>query len=62
VNQSLVDRSLACRKAKDLRLSAELWNDFGFSPAMRASTPVEGHACLANLSQGTVCKIFMRKK
>src|SRR5712691_8966190 len=37
--------SLACRKAKD----------FGYP---HEHGPAEGHPCLANLAQGTVCKIL----
>src|SRR6202047_1209798 len=50
--------SLACRKAKDLGYPHELWTT-GFPPRhAREHGPVEGHACLADLAQGTVCKIL----
>ena len=50
--------SLACRKAKDLGYPHELWTTRLFARHARAHGPAEGHACLANLAQGTVCKIL----
>ena len=50
--------SLACRKAKDLGYPHELWTTRLLARHARAHGPAEGHACLANLAQGTVCKIL----
>src|SRR6201981_755570 len=50
--------SLACRKAKELGYPHELWTTRLLARHARAHGPAEGHACLANLAQGTVCKIL----
>ena len=50
--------SLTCRKAKDLGYPHELWTTRLLARHARAHGPAEGHACLANLAQGTVCKIL----
>ena len=50
--------SLACRKAKDLGYPHELWTTRLLARHAREHGPAEGHACLANLAQGTVCKIL----
>ena len=50
--------SLACRKAKDLGYPHELWTTRLLACHAREHGPAEGHACLANLAQGTVCKIL----
>jgi transposase len=50
--------SLACRKAKDLGYPHELWTTRLLARHARAYGPAEGHACLADLVQGTVCKIL----
>jgi transposase len=50
--------SLACRKAKDLGYPHELWTTRLLARHARQHGPAEGHACLANLAQGTVCKIL----
>ena len=50
--------SLACRKAKDLGYPHELWTTRLLASHAREHGPVDGHACLANLAQGTVCKIL----
>jgi hypothetical protein len=50
--------SLACRKAKDLGYPYELWTTRLLARRAREHGPPEGHACLANLAQGTVCKIL----
>ena len=50
--------SLACRKAKDLGYPNELWTTRLLARHAREQGPAEGHACLANLAQGTVCKIL----
>src|SRR3954470_20874169 len=52
----LVD--LACRKAKDFGYPHELWTTRLLAQHARAHGPRAGHACLANLAQGTVCKIL----
>jgi transposase len=50
--------SLACRKAKELGYPHELWTTRLLASHAREHGPEEGHACLANLAQGTVCKIL----
>jgi hypothetical protein len=50
--------SLACRKAKDLGYPHELWTTRLLARHARQRGPAQGHACLANLAQGTVCKIL----
>ncbi len=50
--------SLACRKAKDLGYPHELWTTRLLALHAREHGPGEGHPCLANLAQGTVCKIL----
>jgi hypothetical protein len=51
--------SLACRKAKDLGLPThELWTTRLLASHAREQGPAEGHACLAHLAQGTVCKVL----
>jgi hypothetical protein len=50
--------SLACRKAKDLGYPHELWTTRLLARHAREHGPAEGHACLAKLAQGTVCKIL----
>jgi transposase len=52
----LVD--LACRKAKDLGYPHELWTTRLLARHAREHGPIAGHACLADLVQGTVCKIL----
>jgi hypothetical protein len=49
---------LACRKAKDLGYPHELWTTRLLARHARAHGRAEGHACLAKLAQGTVCKIL----
>jgi transposase len=50
--------SLACRKAKDLGYPHELWTTRLLARHAREQGPAEGHACLAKLAQGTVCKVL----
>src|ERR1700689_3534163 len=50
--------SLACRKAKELGYPHELWTTRLLARHAREHGPAEGHACLANLAKGTVCKIL----
>ena len=45
-------------KAKDLGYPHELWTTRLLARHAREHGPAEGHACLANLAQGTVCKIL----
>lgn len=52
----LVD--LACQKAKDLGYPHELWTTRLLARHAREHGPAAGHACLADLVQGTVCKIL----
>jgi transposase len=49
---------LACRKAKEFGYPHELWTTRLLACHARAQGPRAGHACLANLAQGTVCKIL----
>src|SRR3954451_17329877 len=49
---------MACRKAKDFGYPHELWTTRLLAFHAREHGPTEGHACLANLVQGTVCKIL----
>jgi len=53
---------LACRKAKDFGYPHELWTTRLLASHARERGPVEGHACLANLAQGTVCKILAQEE
>jgi transposase len=52
----LVD--LACRKAKELGYPHELWTTRLLAQHARSYGARAGHACLADLAQGTVCKIL----
>src|SRR6266852_8622154 len=53
---------LACRKAKELGYPHELWTTRLLARHAREHGPAQGHACLANLAQGTVCKILDQKE
>ena len=50
--------SLACDKAKDHGYPHELWTTRLLARHARENGPAAGHGCLANLVQGTVCKIL----
>lgn len=50
--------SLACQKAKDFGYPHELWTTRLLARHAREHGPSAGHACLAKLVQGTVCKIL----
>ena len=50
--------SLACRKAHELGYPHELWTTRLLARHAREHGPAAGHACLANLAQGTLCKIL----
>lgn len=49
---------LACRKARDLGYPHELWTTRMLARYIREHGPKAGHACLAKLAQGTLCKIL----
>jgi transposase len=49
---------LACRKAKEFGYPHELWTTRLLAAHARSHGPRQGHACLAHLAQGTVCKIL----
>jgi len=53
---------LACRKAKDFGYPHELWTTRLLASHVREYGPAQGHACLANLAQGTVCKILAQEE
>jgi transposase len=50
--------ALACRKAKELGYPHEVWTTRLLAEHARGHGPAEGHACLATLAQGTVCKVL----
>jgi transposase len=50
--------SLACDKAKDHGYPRELWTTRLLARHAREHGAAAGHGCLANLVQGTVCKIL----
>jgi transposase len=50
--------SLACDKAREHGYPHELWTTRLLARHAREHGPAAGHECLANLVQGTVCKIF----
>src|SRR5712675_106597 len=50
--------SLACDKAKEHGYPHELWTTRLLARHAREQGPAAGHECLANLVQGTVCKIL----
>ena len=52
----LVD--LACRKAKEFGYPHELWTTRLLASHAREHGPAAGHACLAKVVQGTVCKLL----
>jgi transposase len=52
----LVD--LACRKAKEFGYPHELWTTRLLASHAREHAGAAGHACLAHLAQGTVCKLL----
>ena len=45
-------------EGKGIGLSARLWTTRLLASHAREHGPAEGHACLARLAQGTVCKIL----
>jgi len=54
--------SLACDKAKDHGYPHELWTTRLLAQHARQNAPAAGHECLANLVQGTVCKILSQQE
>src|SRR5246127_201690 len=54
--------SLACAKAKDHGYPHELWTTRLLARHAREHGPAAGHRCLANLVQGTVCKILSKEE
>lgn len=52
--------SLACQKAKDLGYPHELWTTRLLARHVREHARAAGHSCMANIAQGTVCKILNR--
>jgi transposase len=50
--------SLACDKAKEHGYPHELWTTRLLARHARENGPAAGHDCLANLVQGTVCKLL----
>lgn len=50
--------ALACRKAKELGYPHEMWTTRLLAEYARVHGPAEGHSCLSELVQGTVCKIL----
>jgi transposase len=52
--------SLACQKAKDLGYPHELWTTRLLARHVREHAEAAGHPCVANIAQGTVCKILAR--
>jgi transposase len=50
--------ALACRKPKDLGYPHEVWTTRLLAEHAREHGPRQGHACLSELVQGTVCKIL----
>jgi transposase len=54
--------SLACDKAKDHGYPHELWTTRLLARHARENAAAVGHSCLANLVQGTVCKILNQEE
>jgi transposase len=54
--------SLACDKAREHGYPHELWTTRLLARHAREHGPAVGHECLANLVQGTVCKILGREE
>src|SRR6202012_5943047 len=50
--------SLACQKAKELGYPHELWTTRLLARHAREHGPAAGHACLARIAPGTVCKVL----
>jgi transposase len=54
--------SLACEKAKEHGYPHELWTTRLLARHARDNAPAAGHESLANLVQGTVCKILAQEE
>src|SRR6266700_6807836 len=54
--------SVACDKAKEHGYPHELWTTRLLARHAREHGPAVGHECLANLVQGTVCKILGKEE
>src|ERR1700693_1161945 len=54
--------SLACQKAKDVGYPHELWTTRLLARHARDHAPAAGHVCLAQIAQGTVCKILAEQE
>ena len=50
--------ALACRKPKELSYPHEVWTTRLLAEHAREHGPAQGHPCLSELVQGTVCKIL----
>ncbi len=50
--------SLACQKAKEVGYPHELWTTRLLARHSREHGPAAGHASLARIAQGTVCKLL----
>src|SRR5947208_1383684 len=50
--------ALACGKAKEMGYPHEIWTTRLLAGHIRKHAAAEGHACLSQLAQGTVCKIL----
>ena len=54
--------SLACQKATDVGYPHELWTTRLLARHARDHAPAAGHVCLAQIAQGTVCKILAEQE
>ena len=54
--------SLACQKAKDVGYPHELWTTRLLARHSREHGPAAGHASLARIAQGTVCKLLAEQE
>ena len=54
--------SLACQKPKELGYPHELWTTRLLASHIRKHAAAAGHACMARISQGTVCKILNHRE
>ena len=52
---------LACRKSRDFGYPHEVWTTRLLARRIREHGPAAGHACLAKLAQGTLCKVLGRQ-
>ena len=54
--------SLACQKAKEMGYPHELWTTRLLARHSREHGPAAGHASLARIAQGTVCKLLAEQE